>query len=152
MKKSSGLKRTELKRTTGLKRTAALKSTAGLKSRSTLKPGGRLRHRKPERAPDDALYEKVKKDFLARHPKCQRCPAEPLGGTVLHHRAGRTGKRLYDIRFFAALCVECHAWTENFPKAAKKAGWVVTRQISPDAAWKLLSDLGLRTAKPKEIT
>jgi len=71
MKKSSGLKRTELKRTTGLKRTAALKSTAGLKSRSTLKPGGRLRHRKPERAPDDALYEKVKKDFLARHPKCQ---------------------------------------------------------------------------------
>jgi hypothetical protein len=75
-------------------------------------------------AQQNKIYYAVGKVFLANHPKCQaNCKGCKIYSTEIHHKRGRIGKLLTDIRFFLAVCERCHKWIENNPKAAKALGF-----------------------------
>lgn len=65
-------------------------------------------------------YAKVRKEYLAAHPKCEWCGY--VGVLDIHHAYGRIGRLLCDTRGFRALCRECHDDVSNYPELARAAG------------------------------
>lgn len=71
------------------------------------------------------VYNAIKELFLQRPLCCERCKM-PLYLVPLdvHHKAGRDGLLLFDVRHFAALCRDCHTWIHAHPAEAKTKGWL----------------------------
>lgn len=57
------------------------------------------------------LYHKLRKAFLIDHPWCQACAAlgkRPQLSKEIHHKLGRVGPLLLDVRHWMASCLHCH--------------------------------------------
>lgn len=72
-----------------------------------------------------AIYRPLSKKYLKENPVCEvKGCGKP--STNIHHKNGRTGKRLYDLKYFLACCGTCHPKRihEN-PKWARKNGYLI---------------------------
>jgi hypothetical protein len=78
-----------------------------------------------ERQQVNKEYEKVKREFLAKKKFCEVCMTEPA--TAVHHKRGRVGKYLTDVRYFLATCFPCHRLIEEDPLFAKREGYSESR-------------------------
>lgn len=79
-----------------------------------------LRRVSKKRAKEGKEYTEVSREFLACNPICQVCNA--AFSTEVHHKRGRVGPLLCDIRFFLAVDSECHKAIHDDPKAARQLG------------------------------
>ena len=78
-----------------------------------------------KRAEEIKIYNTKKKEYLSIFTECEvrECTNK---STHIHHKNGRTGKRLYDDNFFMAVCNDCHPQKihEN-PEWARENGYLV---------------------------
>lgn len=65
-------------------------------------------------------YLKVRLEFLNANQFCACCPSY---ATDVHHKKGREGTLLTDIRFFLPVCRRCHNYIEEHPEWAKRKGY-----------------------------
>ncbi len=82
----------------------------------------RIRPVSKARAKELRQYSKVIEEFLELHPWCEASCSKR--STEVHHTRGRVGPLLCDVRFFMAVCRECHDWIGNNMDAARKLGWL----------------------------
>lgn len=71
-------------------------------------------------------YLKVRKVFLQSLIFCEVKSCKGLA-TEVHHKKGRIGKLLTDIRYFLGVCRECHNKIELYPLWAKENGYSLNR-------------------------
>lgn len=78
-----------------------------------------------KRARQMRLYVPLRNEFLETHQVCQF----PLGcgqrATDVHHRKGRQGERLLDVRFFAASCRSHNEYAEVETGHALEIEWLL---------------------------
>lgn len=91
----------------------------------------RISPRSSKRSKEEAEYSRRRIAFLARHPICQ---ANLLGictryATEVHHKKGRIGSLLLDVKHWLAACHHCHQWIELNPIKAKEMGLSESRLI-----------------------
>lgn len=72
-----------------------------------------------------AEYRKIRDKWLIENPFCEVC-GTPYNLSV-HHKAGRTGKLLTDIRYFMTVCLRDHEKIETSPEWAKSKGYSLDR-------------------------
>ena len=66
----------------------------------------------------DALYGKLRRVFLTKHPMCQAAlPNCNKQSTDIHHMKGR-GEYHNDTTTWLSVCRSCHTWIEENPKEA----------------------------------
>jgi hypothetical protein len=68
-----------------------------------------------------AIYEKIKRVWLANHPTCE-VSGEPA--TEVHHRRGRIGTLLIDTRFWMPVSRAVHGLIHRQPATARTEGWI----------------------------
>lgn len=87
-----------------------------------------------------AVYRPIAEMFKRENPKCQACwpifqyikdaggnQSKPVGFLAddtqdIHHKRGRDGLLLFDIRNWLSVCRQCHNWIRDNPEAARKLG------------------------------
>jgi hypothetical protein len=69
-------------------------------------------------------YSKIRIEFLKLNPICAVTGNQ---ATEIHHKKGRTGGLLTDVRYFLPVCREAHIYIENNPKWAKEMGYSLNR-------------------------
>lgn len=75
-----------------------------------------------------AEYRIIRDQFMKEHPMCQAFLSGCTGRSGdLHHKAGKIGKLLTDVRYFMAVCRSCHNWIGQNHSEALKYGFVTTR-------------------------
>lgn len=98
------------------------------------KPLKRNRHMKPVSAKGRTrreAYKAVRIPFMEAHPICQCCEYRPA--TQCHHKKRRLGKLLTDVKYFAALCHECHHHIHYVdPDWAYANGWLIGQDAVDD--------------------
>lgn len=85
-----------------------------------------IRRRSKKRAKQEREYLKLRDWYLSRQPTCEvkGCNCQ---STEIHHKKGRVGDLLTDIRFFLAVCWVCHVYIETQPLWAKERGYSLSR-------------------------
>ena len=92
------------------------------------KPKKRIRPRSKKRAKQERDYAKLRVQFLQDNPVCQiQVEGCTNRSEQVHHKRGRLGDLLTDVRYFCATCDNCHKWAENNPLEAKKIGASLNR-------------------------
>lgn len=72
---------------------------------------------------EEKLYRtKTRIEFLLSHPKCQVCGKRK--STQVHHKRGKRGPLLNDVRHFLAVEMECHDWITNHTTEAREQGFL----------------------------
>lgn len=87
-------------------------------------PTRTLRPRSARRSREEREYARLRAEFLEEHPYCEWCG---LYASEVHHRAGRSGRRLNDTARWAALCRSCHERTTVQPEWAMQVGLSTSR-------------------------
>lgn len=78
-----------------------------------------------KRSKENREYSRVRKTFLEQNPMCAVYPE--LFATQVHHKKGRIGKLLTDVRFFLAVSDDGHKKIESEPEWAKEQGFSISR-------------------------
>lgn len=86
----------------------------------------RIQAQSKKRKSEDKVYLKKKKEYLTAHIRCEVKWCNRVSED-LHHVKGRTGKLLYDERYFLAVCREHHRKIEDFPDWAIQNGYSLKR-------------------------
>lgn len=113
----------------GVKTATALKKPPG----AILVRKSKLRKQSVKRGKENDRYLAIRIDFLRTHPICMACLTRgisPAPSAQVHHLRGRNSKLLTDVRFFCAICAECHVWVHSFPNDARELGL-----IAPVGEW-----------------
>lgn len=71
-------------------------------------------------------YNKLRIEFLSK-PENKICPITKKPTTDIHHKKGRIGNLLTDMRYWVALSREGHIYVENNPIWAKENGYSLNR-------------------------
>lgn len=71
-------------------------------------------------------YSKARRIFITQHPRCQVSGCTKISEHI-HHRAGRLGELLTDVKNFMAVCPEHHHKIETEPDWAKENGYSESR-------------------------
>lgn len=81
-----------------------------------------------KKAKEDAVYSKLRKDYLCLHSFCQaKLPGIcNYNATDVHHKKGR-GKYYLITTTWLAVCRQCHDWIETHPNDAKELGYSENR-------------------------
>lgn len=96
----------------------------------------KIKRRSNKRAKQERLYLKLRDKFLQENPQCAVHKLkfhDPWGGvhfcvaTQVHHKKGRIGDLLTDVRYFLPVCDEGHKEIEDNPKWAKEQGFSLNR-------------------------
>ena len=64
---------------------------------------------------EQIYYKIVRPKYLEEHPICECCGERK--SMQIHHKKGRRGQLLIEVRFFMAVCLLCHGRIE------KEKGW-----------------------------
>lgn len=76
----------------------------------------------------EALHAKIKRTYLMEHSICECNINDCQRAAVdVHHKKGRVGSLLNDVRFFLPVSRECHTWIETHPKEAAELGLSISR-------------------------
>ena len=71
------------------------------------------------------LYDILGPKYLKKNPICQKCKNAP--SDQVHHKKGREGWLLTMVKWFMAVCDECHKYIEMHPLEAIQNGWSISR-------------------------
>ena len=75
----------------------------------------------------DALYGKLRRVYLTKHPMCQAAlPNCTKQSTDVHHKKGR-GKYHNEVETWLSVCRNWHTWIEENPKEAIELGFSMPR-------------------------
>lgn len=86
-------------------------------------PDAKIKPRSDKRAKQEREYNQLRAQYLKEHPSCQaRVMCLGLPATEVHHKAGRIGDKLTDVKDFIGLCSACHSWAELNVTQAKALG------------------------------
>jgi len=86
-----------------------------------------IRNRSPKRQNQERLYYgKTRPEYLEEHPFCEAKNCGRLS-TEIHHKKGRIGNLLNNIKWFMATCHDCHEKIENNPNWARIMGYILSR-------------------------
>ncbi len=85
-----------------------------------------LRRVSKKRAKELVIYRSLKKYILSQRPYCEMISQSGIPSclnyaTQIHHSHGR-GKLLNEVKFWWALCTECHAWIHDHAREARAKG------------------------------
>lgn len=70
-----------------------------------------------------AEYRVVRDKYMKEHPICEaRLQGCRTLSTDLHHGAGRNGELLTNLKYFKALCRNCHNWVHENDLEAQELG------------------------------
>ena len=87
-----------------------------------------MRNRTPKRAKQEREYKKLAIVHLNDNPVCEAgLDCCSYNSEQIHHKKGRIGNLLTDVRYFLAVCFACPHWIELNPKEAFKRGFSVSR-------------------------
>lgn len=85
----------------------------------------KIRKLSPKRAKQNREYRQKAALYLSVHPVCEACKQNEA--TQIHHKKGRIGELLTDMKYFLAVCESCHRFIELHPVQAKKYGFSLSR-------------------------
>lgn len=81
-----------------------------------------------KRQKENREYLKKRKAYLEEHPYCEaEIQCHGLLAIEIHHKKGRCGLLLTDIKYFLAVCRTCHDWIEENVIQAKELGLSLDR-------------------------
>lgn len=95
----------------------------------------RINNVKPIKKVSDKLksnlekYYEVRDKYLSENPKCEaniECKGKNTA-TDIHHKKGRIGKMLTDVKFFMAVCRDCHTWIHDNDAKARELGFLLSK-------------------------
>lgn len=92
----------------------------------TVRPAKPIARRSDKRAEEERVYNQLRKIFLS-DPKNKTCPVTKKPATEVHHKKGRVGKLLLDVRYWLAVSRDGHRWIEEHPDEAKELGYSLSR-------------------------
>lgn len=92
------------------------------------KQQGKIKPLSKKRDDQNKVYLTLRDVFL----KGKICPITGDVATEIHHRKGRIGPLLTDVRFFLAVSREGHWLIENSPLWAKQMGYSLERTTEND--------------------
>jgi len=75
-----------------------------------------------KRSEQNKEYTKTRLQFLSENFLCQRCFKS---ADEIHHKAGRTGERLNDVKDFMVVCRTCHQYIHEHPAESREKGWLL---------------------------
>lgn len=84
----------------------------------------------PER---EKIYLAIRDLYLSVNTECKLCVLDSLWtgrvekATDVHHKKGRIGELLFDVRHFLPVCRNHHTWIEQNPKSSKAWGFSESR-------------------------
>lgn len=81
----------------------------------------------PPRSEKRAAQEKAYNLFIRLWLVGKKCPMCGKDATQVHHKKGRIGKLLLDVRFFLPVTQDCHQYIEEHPEWAKEQGYSLSR-------------------------
>jgi hypothetical protein len=92
------------------------------------KKAGKINQFSDKRLKELAIYRKVKGPYLEEHPVCEVDDCNKPS-THIHHKKGRDGKLVHDIKYFMAVCNICHPRRihETQVEWAKEKGYLLLR-------------------------
>jgi len=70
------------------------------------------------------VYVAIADLWKRQNPQCVRCHKS---ADDVHHKRGRDGLLLFDVRNFVSVCRGCHEWIGANPEAAARSGWLEKR-------------------------
>lgn len=78
-----------------------------------------------------AIYNAIRSLFMV-DKICECCITDGIDteATQVHHKKGRLGDLLYDIRHFMPVCAACHRYIEEHPNEAYWQGWSELRNAN----------------------
>lgn len=74
-----------------------------------------------KRAREMKEYTRLRAEFMAARPTCEKCGARP--SKQCHHKAKR-GINYLNVSTWAALCQPCHDWIHQHQGQARASGWI----------------------------
>lgn len=83
-----------------------------------------IKRRSKKRAEQEKEYLILNKKFLAEG---HICPVTGDPATEVHHKKGRIGKLLTDVRYFLGVSSKGHHYIETHPAEAYEKGWSLKR-------------------------
>ncbi len=105
----------------------ALWATAFPKQHKAIHPerskAGGVKARSHSEEVRNTVYLPIRELHLTRFPVCEVCQA--CIASDVHHRAGRSGLLLFDVRYFTSICRPCHRTIHHDEAKAKKEGWIL---------------------------
>lgn len=117
-------------------------ATHGREARKTATPKKAKKATKISKTADperNKIYLAIRALFLAACHECEACAfvagGYPHMAVEVHHKKGREGDLLFDVRFFMPVCREHHNFIHDNPEYAKQRGWIhsrLTKIISPN--------------------
>lgn len=89
-------------------------------------PAGGVKARSGGEKARMAVYAGIKELFLWGRSVCGAYVRGVCSGSELevHHKLGRSGILLFDVRHWLAVCPACHAWIHAHPGEARAKGWL----------------------------
>jgi len=83
-----------------------------------------------------SIYRPIADLFKHQNPWCAACPkitnCDPNDSKLtqdVHHKRGRNGLLLFDLRYFLPVCRTCHIWIGENPQKARELGLDESHQI-----------------------
>ena len=77
---------------------------------------------------DNKEYNKERKLYLKANNQCEaKLQGCKKVATQIHHKKGRVGKLLTDVRYWLPVCEDCHRRIEDNPKMAYEKGLSLKR-------------------------
>jgi len=93
------------------------KKSSAPKKRSYIKPVS------DNRAEELAIYRPRRDKYMLDNPKCEcGCGRD---SEDLHHKNGRRGKMVYNIKYFMAVARVCHTKIHENPEWAREKGYLI---------------------------
>ena len=107
------------------------KENRGTKKGTTRKNGNyKIPRFSKSKLRDLVIYRPIRDKFLKENPICQvrGCNNDTTNN---HHRKGRIGDLLYNVKWFMACCSTCHPQKIHFTqvKWAKEMGYILNKSI-----------------------
>lgn len=99
-----------------------------LKRTPLKKKAVKIKFRSDKRAEQEKAYNLFIKLWLVG----KKCPMCGKDATQVHHKKGRIGKLLLDVRFFLPVTQDCHQYIEEHPEWAKEQGYSLSRLENDD--------------------
>lgn len=81
-----------------------------------------LNQKSDKRKDQEKIYTKISKIFKDSNPDCECCGKT---ATDIHHKNGRNGDRLNDVKFFMSVCRTCHTYIHEHPKESREMGFLI---------------------------
>ena len=70
------------------------------------------------------VYHAIRDLYLKPNGAVRVCSRCGRAASDVHHKAGREGLLLFDVRHWMAVCRPCHTWIHAHPKEAAQRGWL----------------------------